>query len=143
MLSLRSSQCDPKQSYARTRVVASAIRVRSYNQSFAKILALSFQVCDPHNRDYIAVVMRLFFCFLVAGPDKIRLTRKGLSLLLKPKLSFADMADHGIHHGGPMVFDPGCIMMSRIETVLKPGIRDGVSPSYSRTTTPGQGVVSL
>src|SRR6516164_5642618 len=45
--------------------------------------------------------------------------------------------------GGPMVFDPGCIMTSRIETVLKPGIMDGVSPSYARTTTPGHGVVSL
>ena len=31
--------------------------------------------------------------------------------------------------GGPAVFDPGCIMTSRIETVLKPGMRDGVSPS--------------
>jgi hypothetical protein len=27
--------------------------------------------------------------------------------------------------GGPAVFDPGCMMMSRMETVLKPGIRDG------------------
>src|SRR6266436_1166554 len=45
--------------------------------------------------------------------------------------------------GGPAVFDPGCMMTSRIETVLKPGMMDGVSPSYSRTTTPGHGVVSL
>jgi hypothetical protein len=45
--------------------------------------------------------------------------------------------------GGPMVFDPGCMMRSRIETVLKPGTMDGVSPSYARTTTPGHGVVSF
>src|SRR5262249_33830928 len=44
--------------------------------------------------------------------------------------------------GGAMVFDPGCMMMSRIETVLKPEISDGASPSYDRTTTPGQGVSS-
>src|SRR5207253_5581551 len=31
--------------------------------------------------------------------------------------------------GGPIVFDPGCIMRSRIETVLKPGLMDGVSLS--------------
>jgi hypothetical protein len=31
--------------------------------------------------------------------------------------------------GGPIVFDPGCMMTSRIETVLKPGMSDGVSPS--------------
>jgi hypothetical protein len=42
-----------------------------------------------------------------------------------------------------MVFDPGCMMRSRIETVLKPGTMDGVSPSYARTTTPGHGVVSF
>src|SRR6266566_9948428 len=45
--------------------------------------------------------------------------------------------------GGPIVFDAGCMMTSRIETVLKPGMMDGVSPSYARTTTPGHGVVSL
>jgi hypothetical protein len=45
--------------------------------------------------------------------------------------------------GGPMVFDPGCMMRSRIETVLKPGTMDGVSPSDGRTTTPGHGVVSF
>src|SRR6266446_5402050 len=36
--------------------------------------------------------------------------------------------------GGAAVFDPGCMMTSRIDTVLKPGMMDGVSPSYSRTT---------
>src|SRR6516164_2865442 len=44
--------------------------------------------------------------------------------------------------GGPAVFDPGCMMMSRIETVLNPGIKDGLSP-YLRITTPGQGLVSV
>src|SRR5712691_4430068 len=44
--------------------------------------------------------------------------------------------------GGPILFDPGCTMMSRIETVLKPGMRDGLSP-YARCTTPGHNVVSL
>ena len=41
-----------------------------------------------------------------------------------------------------MVLEPGCMMMSRIKTVLKPGIMAGLSP-YVRTTTPGQGDVSL
>src|SRR6516162_7023090 len=48
----------------------------------------------------------------------------------------------GLGIGGPAVFDPGCMMMSRIETVLNPGIRDGLSP-YLRITTPGQGLVSV
>lgn len=41
-----------------------------------------------------------------------------------------DVADHAIHHRRtPWIFDPGCMMMSRIETILKPRMRDGVSPS--------------
>src|SRR5437016_1689406 len=44
--------------------------------------------------------------------------------------------------GGPIVFDPGGMMMSRIETVLKPGMMDGLSP-YARCTTPGYSVVSV
>jgi hypothetical protein len=32
-------------------------------------------------------------------------------------------------HAVRLAFDPGCMMTSRIETVLKPGMRDGVSPS--------------
>src|SRR6516162_10491939 len=48
----------------------------------------------------------------------------------------------GLGIGGPAVFDPGCMMMSRIETVLNPGINDGLSP-YLRITTPGQGLVSF
>ena len=89
---------------------------------------LSLQVRDPHDRDRVPVIIRLLFCVLVAGPDKVLLGRKGLSLLLDPKLPLGDMADHGIHHRGASVFDPGCIMTSRIETGLKPGMMDAVSP---------------
>ena len=105
--------------------------------------ALSFQVRDPHNCDRVPIIERLFFCVLVAGPDKTLFSRKGLSLLLKPKLPSVIWQTMAFIIGGPMVFDPGCIMISRIETILKPGMMDGVSPSYSRTTTPGHGVVSL
>jgi hypothetical protein len=35
-----------------------------------------------------------------------------------------------------MAFDAGCMMTSRIETVLKRGMMDGVSPSYAPTTRP-------
>src|SRR6266571_6580317 len=34
----------------------------------------------------------------------------------------------GFGIGGPAVFDPGCMMMSRMETVLKPDIIAGLSP---------------
>jgi hypothetical protein len=60
----------------------------------------SKQVCDPHNSDHVPVIVRLLFCVLVTGPDKILLGCKGLSLLLDPKLPFSDVADHGIHHRG-------------------------------------------
>ena len=103
--------------------------IRTCNRSLTKKRALSFQVRDPHDRDRVPVVVRLLFCVLVAGPDKVLLGRKGLSPLLDPKLPLGDMADHGIHHRGASVFDPGCIMTSRIETVLKPGMMDAVSPS--------------
>jgi hypothetical protein len=85
----------------------------------------------------------LLFCVLVAGPDEILFGRERLPFLLDPKLPFGDMADLAFIIGGAAVFDPGCMMTSRIETVLKPGMRHGVSPSYARTTTPGHGVVSL
>ena len=78
------------------RAVACAIR--SYNRFLAKKRALSLQVRDPHDRDRVPIVVRLLFCVLVAGPDKVLLGRKSLSLLLDPKLPFGDMADHGIHH---------------------------------------------
>src|SRR5437899_1115006 len=74
--------------------------LRSYNRSLANKRALSLQVRDPHNRDHVSIVERLLFCVLVAGPDKVLLGRKGLSLLLDPKLPLGDMADHGIHHRG-------------------------------------------
>src|SRR5258708_6181996 len=108
-----------------------------------RLTTSSFQVCDAHDGDDAPVVKRLLFCVLVAGPDEILFGRERLPFLLDPKLPFGDMADHGIHHRGAAVFDPGCMITSRIETVLKPGMRDGVSPSYARTTTPGHGVVSL
>src|SRR5882672_1484584 len=41
------------------------------------------------------------------------------------------------------VFDPGCMMTSRIETVLKPGMTDGFCAAYARCTTPGYGDVSV
>src|SRR4051794_9763355 len=62
--------------------------------------ALSLQVRDPHNCDHVPIIERLLLCVLVAGPDKVLLGRKGLSLLLEPKLALGDMADHGIHHRG-------------------------------------------
>ncbi len=80
------------------------------------------QVCDPHNRDHVPIVVCLLFRVLIAGPDEVLLGRKDRSFLVDPHLSFGD------NIGGLAVFDPGCMMMSRIETVLKPGIRDGLSP---------------
>src|ERR1700751_5169775 len=103
--------------------------IRTCNRSLTKKRTLSLQVGDPHYCDHVPVIVRLLFCVLVAGPDKVLLGRKGLSILLDPKLPLGDMADHGIHHRGPAVFDPGGIMTSLIETVLKPGRRDGFSPS--------------
>src|SRR6516225_5713950 len=61
---------------------------------------LGREVRDPHDRGHVPIVIRLLFCVLVAGPDKVLLGRKGLSLLFNPKLSFGDMADHGILHRG-------------------------------------------
>jgi len=84
---------------------------------------LSHQIRDPHDSNDASVVERLLFCFFVARPAKVFLRRKGLTFLIDPHLAFEDI---GI--GGPAVFDPGCMMMSRIETVLNPGIMDGLSP---------------
>src|SRR6266852_6059154 len=76
----------------------------------------------------IGDIVRLLFCVLVAGPDKILLGRKSLSLLLDPKLPFGDMADHGIHHRGTHG------LRSRLHDdvtqldVLKTGMIAGVSP---------------
>ena len=72
--------------------------IRTSNWSHTKKRALSLQVRDPHNCDHVPVIVRLLFCVLVAGPDKVLLGRKGLFILLKSKLAFGDMADHGIHH---------------------------------------------
>src|SRR6202790_2874925 len=74
--------------------------IRTCNRSLTKKRALSLQVRDPHDRDRVPIVVRLLFCVLVAGPDKVLLGRKGLSLLLDPKFPLGDMADHGIHHRG-------------------------------------------
>ena len=98
------------------------------NRSLTK-RALSLQVRDPHDRDRVPIVVRLLFCVLVAGPDKVLLGRKGLSLLLDPELPSGIWQITAFIIGGAAVFDPGCIMTSRIETVLKPGMMDGVSPS--------------
>jgi hypothetical protein len=97
--------------------------------SLAKKRALSLQIRDPHDCDHVPIVVRLLLCVLVAGPDKVLLGRKGLSLLLDPKLPSGIWQIMAFIIGGPIVFDPGCMMTSRIETVLKPGMRDGVSPS--------------
>src|SRR4051812_19103103 len=74
--------------------------IRTCNRSLTKKRALSLQVRDPHNCDHVPIIERLLLCVLVAGPDKVLLGRKGLSLLLEPKLALGDMADHGIHHRG-------------------------------------------
>ena len=108
--------------------IAFPCAIRTCNRSLTKKRALSLQVRDPHDRDHFPVIIRLLFCVLVAGPGKVLLSRKGLSLLLDPKLPLGDMADLAFIIGGASVFDPGCIMTSRIETVLKPGMMDAVSP---------------
>jgi hypothetical protein len=98
--------------------------------SRTKKRALSLQVRDPHSSDHVPVIVRLLICTFVAGPNGILLGRKGLFFLLairsSPSVIWQTMA---FIIGGPAVFDPGCMMTSSIETVLKPGMRDGVSPS--------------
>ena len=84
---------DPK----RTQRLAA---VCTCNWSLTRKRALSLEVRDPHDRDRVPIVVRLLFCVLVAGPDKILLGRKDFSLLLDPKLPLRDVADHGIHHRG-------------------------------------------
>src|SRR6266478_43406 len=100
---LQSSPCAPRNVERRWlprgwRLVEYAIR--TCNRSPTKKRALSLQVRDPHNCDHAPIIERLLFCVLVAGPDKVLLGRKGLSLLLEAKLALGDMADHGIHHRG-------------------------------------------
>jgi hypothetical protein len=97
--------------------------------SRTKKRALSLQVRDPHSSDHVPVIVRLLICTFVAGPNGILLGRKGLSFLLDPKLPSVIWQTMAFIIGGPAVFDPGCMMTSSIETVLKPGMRDGVSPS--------------
>ena len=46
----------------------------------------------------LAVINNVFFWTLVAGPGVVLLSRKGLPVLDNPKLSFGDVAQHGIHH---------------------------------------------
>jgi len=62
------------------------------------------------------------------SPAEIFLRSKRLALLIDPHLAFENMTYHRVGIGGPIVFDPGCMMMSRSETVLNPGIIDGLSP---------------
>jgi hypothetical protein len=75
---------------------------------------LGHQIRDPHDSNNAPVVERLLLCVLVAGPTEVLLRSEGLTFLIDPHLAFEDMAYHR--------------MMSRIETVLNPGIRDGLSP---------------
>src|SRR5438034_9187993 len=70
------------------RLVEHAIRTSNCR----KKRALSLQVRDPHDCDHVPIVVRLLLRVLIAGPDKIFLGRKGLSLLLDPHLPFSDMA---------------------------------------------------
>src|SRR5256884_9517653 len=72
-------------------------------------------------------------CFLAVKVLSSCTTRNSPSVIWQTMASFM---------GGPIVFDPGCMMMSRIETVVKPGMMDGLSP-YARCTTPGYSVVSV
>src|SRR6516165_9943628 len=46
----------------------------------------------------------------------------------------------GFAVGGASVLDPGCMMTSRIDTVLKPGIVEGFSPYLTHS---GHGLVSV
>jgi hypothetical protein len=89
---------------------------------------LGHQIRDPHDSDDAPVVEGLLFCVLVAGPAEVLLCGKGLTILIDPHLASRIWHTIGLGIGGPAVFDPGCMMMSRIETVLNPGIRDGLSP---------------
>src|SRR6185437_16619357 len=49
--------------------------IRTSNWSLTKKRASSLQVRDPHDCDHVPVIVRLLFCFLVAGPDKVLLGR--------------------------------------------------------------------
>jgi hypothetical protein len=60
---------------------------------------------------------------LVAGPDEILFGCERLPVLLDLKLPFGDMADHGILHRQNHGLRSRLHMTSRIETVLKPGMR--------------------
>jgi hypothetical protein len=64
------------------------------------VRASGLQVRDPHNGDYGPIIDHVLFCPLVAGPDEILLGRNRLAVLHHPKLTFGDMADHGVWHYG-------------------------------------------
>jgi hypothetical protein len=81
----------------------------------------------PHNCDRAAHVGRQLPVFGLQVQTKLFFCRERLAIPLDPKLPFGDMADHPILIGGSVVFDPGCMMMSRSWTFLKPGMMAGVS----------------
>ena len=87
-------------------------------------MMLNHQIRDPHDSDDAPVIERLLLCVLIASPAEVLLRGKDLTFLIDAHLAFEDVAHHRIGIGGPAVFDPGCMMMSRIETVLNPGIND-------------------
>ena len=40
----------------------------------------------------------MLYCALVAGPDEVLFSRKGLAVLHDAKFSLSDMTDHSVHH---------------------------------------------
>ena len=74
LLTVSVSEFDPQPTFSTSRgwrLLEYAIRTS--NWSLTKKRALTLQVRDPHNCDHVPVIVRLLFCFLVAGPDKVHL----------------------------------------------------------------------
>jgi hypothetical protein len=59
-----------------------------------------------------------------APATPIKRATEARSILLDPKLPFGDMADHGIHNGGPMVFDPCACRKSNPDILVMQAAED-------------------
>jgi hypothetical protein len=76
---------------------------------------------DPHDRDHVPIVVRLLFCVLVAGPDKALLGRKGLSVLLDPKLAVARRRGACLRWRDAPSLIPGFKTVSMRDVIMQPG----------------------
>ena len=65
---------------------------------------------------------------LLQVQQKVLFGGEELTVLIDLHLAFVNMAHHRVRHWRTHAVRTGCMMMSRIETVLNPGIRDGLSP---------------